>query len=98
MCENRYKTENKEFIEQAFQKLYKRGWLAGLAPSAITEADIAKFERKHRIKLPELFKAYLTSYQFQPFRRSISGIMIAGLICQMMKPKRSNLIRWSGIG
>ena len=81
MCENRYKTENKEFIEQAFQKLYKRGWLAGLAPSTITEADIAKFEQKHQIKLSELFKTYLMSYQFQPIQCSLAGIMIAGIIC-----------------
>ena len=52
-----------------------------MAPSTITEADIAKFEQKHQIKLSELFKTYLISYQFQPIQCSLAGIMIAGIIC-----------------
>ncbi|MCI9320709.1 MAG: SMI1/KNR4 family protein [Lachnospiraceae bacterium] len=56
--------EEKEFIEQAFQKLKERGWFSGqeFEPSAITEQEIAAFEREHQVTLPSLYKAFLTAF------------------------------------
>ena len=45
--------QEKEFIEQAFQTLKKRGWLPEpLEPTGITDQAIAAFEEKYQIKLP----------------------------------------------
>lgn len=52
-----------EFIENAFQKLSQRGWLKDLKPSAITDSDIAKFEKRKCLRFPAIFKAYLTAYK-----------------------------------
>lgn len=68
------KMKNNDFIEQAFQKLRERGWLEELVPSAITKADIAKFEQERQIKLPALFKAYLTAYKL-PYPPGIVGLV-----------------------
>lgn len=58
--------EEKEFISGAFQKLKERGWFPGekFEPSAITEQEIAAFEQKHRVRLPSLYKTFLTSFRF----------------------------------
>lgn len=55
--------EEKDFIEQAFRKLMERGWLSEqeFTASAITEEEIAAFEREHKVTLPPLYKAFLTS-------------------------------------
>lgn len=57
--------EETEFVEQAFQKLRERGWLAdqALERSAVTEKEIAAFEARHQVTLPSLYKAYLMSYR-----------------------------------
>lgn len=70
--------EDKDFIEQSFQKLLERGWLEELIPSAITETDIAGFEKEHKIKLPAMFKAYLMAYKLPC--PSVFGSGIDGLI------------------
>lgn len=56
--------EQKEFVKHAFAKLKERGWFPGeeFRPSTITEEEIAAFEEQHQVKLPTLYKAYLTSY------------------------------------
>lgn len=55
--------EEKEFITGAFQKLKERGWFPGeeFEQSAITEQEIAAFEQEHQVKLPSLYKTFLTS-------------------------------------
>lgn len=54
--------EEKEFISGAFQKLKERGWFPceKFEPSTITEQEIATFEQKHQVKLPSLYKTFLT--------------------------------------
>lgn len=56
--------EEREFVKQAFLKLKERGWFPGqeLEVSTITEQEIADFEQEHQVKLPSLYKAFLTSY------------------------------------
>lgn len=58
--------EEKEFVEQAFGKLMERGWFPGqkLERSTIIGQEIAAFEQAHKVILPSLYKAYLTSYRF----------------------------------
>lgn len=53
----------KEHIENAFRKLSQRGWLENLRPSEITDSEIAKFEKRKRLRFPAVFKAYLTAYK-----------------------------------
>lgn len=57
--------EEREFITGAFQKLKERGWFPGVEfePSAITEQEIAGFEQERQVKLPSIYKAFLTSFQ-----------------------------------
>ena len=57
--------EEKEFVEQAFGKLMERGWFPGqkLERSTIIGQEIAAFEQAHKVILPSLYKAYLTSYR-----------------------------------
>lgn len=54
--------EEKEFILGAFKKLKERGWFPGkeFEPSTITEQEIVAFEQKHQVKLPSLYKTFLT--------------------------------------
>lgn len=56
--------EEREFVKQAFLKLKERGWFPRqeLEVSTITEQEIADFEQEHQVKLPSLYKAFLTSY------------------------------------
>ncbi len=56
--------EEKNFVEQACRKLQERGWFPGerFVPSAITEQDIAAFEREHQVALPSLYRTFLTSF------------------------------------
>lgn len=69
------KQQETEFVEQAFQKLKKRGWFADqeLERSTVTEEEIAAFEAKHQVMLPSLYKAYLMSYRI-PDREYIMSI------------------------
>lgn len=55
--------EEREFVDGAFQKLKERGWFPGeeFVPSAISEQEIAAFEQEHQVKLPSLYKTFLTS-------------------------------------
>lgn len=53
----------KVFIEQAFQKCKERGWLSELIPSVITEEQIKDFEKRYDLTLPQMYKAFLTTYQ-----------------------------------
>ncbi len=64
----------KEFVEKAFQRCLERGWMKELIPSAITEQEIADFEEKYQVKLPSLFKAYLTTYRLPESDFEICGI------------------------
>lgn len=55
--------EEREFVKGAFQKLKERGWFPGqeFEPSTITEEEITTFEWKHQVKLPSMYKTFLTS-------------------------------------
>lgn len=53
----------KAFIEQAFQTCRARGWISELIPSVITEEQIADFEKRYELTLPQMYKAFLTTYQ-----------------------------------
>ena len=69
--------QEKEFVEQAFQALKKRGWFAktGLVSTGVTDQEIAAFEEKYQIKLPSLYKAFLKSYEMDySFHDSLWGI------------------------
>ena len=65
-----------EFVEQAFQKLKERGWLADqeLERSTVTEDEIAAFEAKHQVVLPSLYKAYLMSFRIPEWDNQIMSI------------------------
>ncbi len=52
-----------EFLDNAFRKLSQRGWLKDLKPSEITDSEIAKFEKRKRLRFTAIFKAYLTAYK-----------------------------------
>ena len=56
--------EERDFVTGAFQKLKERSWFPGktFEPSAITEQEIAAFEQAHQVKLPSLYKTFLTSF------------------------------------
>jgi len=69
--------QEKEFVEQAFQALKKRGWFAktGLVSTGVTDQEIVAFEEKYQIELPSLYKAFLQSYKMDDsFNRSFWGI------------------------
>lgn len=66
--------DDRAFIEHAFLKLQERGWLAELIPSSITDTDIAAFEQEYQIKLPAIFKQYLTAYKL-PKDNSLVGLV-----------------------
>lgn len=52
------------YMEEAFQKLKERGWYPGeFKTSHIAEEEILLFEEKHKVALPSLYNAFLTSYQ-----------------------------------
>ena len=57
--------EERDFVISACQKLKERGWFPGeeFVPSAITEQEIATFEQEHQVRLPSLYKAFLTSFR-----------------------------------
>lgn len=57
--------EEKEFVERAFQTLKARGWFSqtGLVPTGVTDEQLAVFEEKYQIKIPSLYRTFLTSYQ-----------------------------------
>lgn len=57
--------EERNFVTNACQKLQERGWFPGekFVPSAITEQEIIAFEQEQQVKLPSLYKAFLTSCQ-----------------------------------
>lgn len=57
--------EEKEFVEQAFQKLKERGWFSktGLVSTEVTDQEIDAFEEEFQIKIPSLYRAFLKSYQ-----------------------------------
>lgn len=56
--------EEREFVAKAFQKLKERGWFSDeeFEQSSITEQEIAAFEQEHQVKLPSLYKTFLTSF------------------------------------
>ncbi len=57
--------EERNFVISACQKLQERGWFPGkeFVSSSITEQDIATFEQEHQVKLPSLYRAFLTSFR-----------------------------------
>ena len=57
--------EERNFVISACQKLQERGWFPGkeFVSSSITEQDIATFEQAHQVKLPSLYRAFLTSFR-----------------------------------
>lgn len=57
--------EEREFVDGAFQKLKERGWFPGeeFERSAISEEEIAAFEQEHQVKLPSLYRTFLTSFR-----------------------------------
>ena len=69
--------EQKEFVKHAFEKLKERGWFPGeeFRPSTITEEEIAAFEEQHQVKLPTLYKAYLTSMLLQTAQKSLETLI-----------------------
>ncbi len=70
--------EEEKIVKEAFENCMKRGWLQDLIPSTITNQEIADFEEKYQVKLPSLYKAFLTSYQLPCDMYDICGIISQG--------------------
>lgn len=64
----------REFIHTAFQNCMERGWLKELVPSAVSMQDIAEFEEKYQVKLPALYRAFLTTYRLPEDMFQMCGI------------------------
>ncbi|WP_028042520.1 SMI1/KNR4 family protein [Candidatus Stoquefichus massiliensis] len=77
------KSLEQEFIEKAFLKLMERGWIKGeLKCAHITEEDLNDLEKKYNIQLPNLYKAFLTTYQLPCSTVSQNSLEINGIVYQ----------------
>ena len=89
--------QEKEFIEQAFQTLKKRGWLPEpLEPTGITDQAIAAFEEKYHIKLPSIYKAFLQSYRMDD--EFFDGFWCIANVGDELRPWPITLFDMSSIG
>lgn len=73
----------KTFMEQAFQTCKEHGWISELIPAAITEEQIADFEKHYDIKLSKMYRAFLTTYQLSGDLFDICGIACS---CDELRP------------
>ena len=57
--------EEGNFVTNACLELKERGWFPGetFVRSAITAQEITAFEQEHQVKLPSLYRAFLTSFR-----------------------------------
>ena len=85
--------EEKNFVINACQKLQERGWFPdkNFMASAITEQEIVAFEQEHQVKLPSLYKAFLTSFRLP------QNIRNSNFICSIIEDKGNLGALWLAI-
>ncbi len=76
------KEEELRFVNGAFEALVRRGAATQnmFTPSSVTDQDIDVFEKRFDIKLPSLFRTYLTSYCYD-FSVICAPIPLDGVEC-----------------